>query len=150
MEEDPARVEEGECGLLAGTEGGDEAEEEADGKDEDAESDGLIAPVDEEKGKRKDEAGECEGFVGFDLEGVVRGLKGFGERDEVEEDGGDGGGDGELTPAGPGVRWRRCERSRENGERGDAVEEYRNSEPKEGHRGLREADGDWLPEISIA
>jgi hypothetical protein len=35
--------------LLAGMEGWDEAEKEADGKDEDAEGDGFVSPVDDEE-----------------------------------------------------------------------------------------------------
>ncbi len=55
VEEDPAGVELGEGrGLLAGAEGGDEAEEEADGQDEDAEGDCLVAPVDQQEGHGED------------------------------------------------------------------------------------------------
>ena len=50
VEEDPVGVGELE-GLVAGTEGGDQGEEDDDGEDEDAEGDGLVAPVDEEEGQ---------------------------------------------------------------------------------------------------
>jgi len=46
----------------------------------------------------------------------------------MEEDGGDGGRDGDVTPAGAVV-----EGSRQYGERGYAVEKDRDSEPEEGH-----------------
>ena len=129
MEEDPAGVEAGKDGLLAGTEGGDEAEQEADGQDEDAEGDGVVARVDEEEGDGEEEAEEGLGFVGVDGEAMVGGVEHLGERDEVEEDGGGGGGDGDVTPAGAVVEGRGQDR-----ERGDAVEEDRDSEPEEGHR----------------
>jgi hypothetical protein len=51
VQEDPTCVDDGKRGaFLAGMEGGHETEEEADGKDEDAEGDGFIAPVDQKKG----------------------------------------------------------------------------------------------------
>jgi len=59
----------------------------------------------------------------------VGGVEHLGERDEVEEDCGDGGGDGDVPPAGTVV-----EGGRQNRERGDAVEKDRDSEPEEGHR----------------
>ena len=100
VEEDPAGVEHGEGGaLLAGVEGGDEAEKEADGQDEDAERDGPVSPVDDEKGDGEEEAEEGLGLVGVDGKAMVGGVEHLGERDEVEEDGGDGGGDGDVTPA---------------------------------------------------
>ena len=130
MEEDPAGVDQGDGGaLLAGMEGGDEAEKEGDGEDEDAEGDGLVASEDEEEGEGEEEAEEGEGLVGVDGEAMVGGVEHLGERDEVEEDGGGGGGDGDVTPAGAIV-----ECGGQDGERGNAVEENRDSEPEEGHR----------------
>ena len=129
VEEDPAGVEEGEGGvLLARMEGGDENEEEADGEDEDAERDGFVTAVDEEEGQSEDEAEEGLGLVGVDGQAMVGGVEHLGERDEVEEDGGDGGGDGDVTPAGTVV-----ERDGQNREGGDAVEKNRDSEPEERH-----------------
>ena len=76
--------------------------------------------------------------MGVDGEAVVGGVEHLGQGDEVEEEGGGGGGDGDVTPAGAVV-----EGGRENGERGNAVEEDRDSEPEEGH-GLFMRDGtDW-------
>ena len=109
-------------------EGGDEAEEEADGEDEDAQGDGFVAPIDEEKGAGEEEAEEGLSLVGVDWEAMVGGVEHLGEGDEVEEDGGDGGGDGDVTPARAVV-----EGSGQNRERGYAVEEDRDSEPEEGH-----------------
>jgi len=130
VEEDPAGVDHRESGaLLAGMECGDETEEKADGEDEDAESDGAVTAVDEEEGYGEEEAEEGEGFVGVDGEAVVGGVEHLGERDEVEEDGSGGGRDGDVTPVGTVV-----EGGRQNGERGYAVEEDRDSEPEEGHR----------------
>jgi hypothetical protein len=118
-------VEEGKGGiLLAWMEGGDEAEEEADGQNEDADGDGFVAQVDDEEGDGEEEAEEGLGLVSVDGQGVVGGVEHLGERDEVEEDGGDGGGDGDVTPSGPIVEG--CGQDRE---RGYAVEEDRDSEP---------------------
>ena len=129
MEEDPAGVDQGEGrALLAGVKGRDEAEKKRDGEDEDAEGDGLVTPVDEEEGYGEEEAEEGEGFVSVDGEAVVSGVEHLGQRDEVKEDGGDGGWDGEMTPAGAVV-----ESSGQNRERGYAVEKNRDSEPEEGH-----------------
>jgi hypothetical protein len=58
----------------------------------------------------------------------VGGVEGFGEGDEVEDDGGDGGGDGDVAPAGAVIEG--CGQDRECG---DAVEENSDSEPEEGH-----------------
>ena len=130
MEEDPAGVNHGEGGVfLAGVEGGHEAKEEADGKDEDAEGDGFVSPIDQEKRQGENEAEEGLGLMSVYGEAVVGGVESLGEGDEVEEDGGDGGGDGDVTPAGAVV-----EGSGQNRERGNAVEKDRDSEPEEGHR----------------
>jgi hypothetical protein len=129
VKEDPSAVDEGEGGaLLAGAKGGEEAEKEADGEQEDAEGDGLIAPVDDEEGDGEEEAEKGLGFVSVDGEAVMGGVEHLGERDKVEEDGGDGGRDGDVAPAGTVVEGRRqdCERS-------DAVEENRDFEPQERH-----------------
>ena len=115
-------------GLLTGAEGGDEAEEEADGQDENAEGDGAVSPVDEEEGQGEEESEECLGFVGVDREAVVGGVEHLGERDEVEQKCGYGGRDGDMAPAGTVVEGRR-----EDGQRGDAIEENGDSEPEEGH-----------------
>ena len=61
-------------------------------------------------------------------EAMVGGVEHLGERDKVEEYGGNGGGDGDVTPTGPVVQG-----GRQNRERGYAVEEDRDSEPEEGH-----------------
>lgn len=129
MKEDPAgvQVRERRC-LFAGAEGGDEAKEEADGQDEDAKRDGLVASVDEEEGQGEDEAEERLGLVGVDGEAVMCGVEHLDQRDEVEEERGGSGGDGDVTPAGTVVQ--RC---RKDGERGNTVEENRDSEPEEGH-----------------
>lgn len=130
MEEYPSAVDEWEGGcFLARVEGGDETEEEADGKDEDTKGDSLVSPVDEKEGAGEEEAEEGLGLVRVDRETVMGGVEHLGERDEVEEDGGDGGGDGDVTPAGAVV-----EGGGQNGKRGYAVEEDRDSEPEEGHR----------------
>lgn len=52
----------------------------------------------------------------------------LGKRDEVEEDGGDGGGNGYVTPAGAVV-----EGGGQDRKRGDAVEKDRDSEPEKRH-----------------
>jgi len=79
VEEDPSVVNEWEGGsLLTGVKGGDEAEEEADGKDEDAEGDGLISPVDKKKGAGEEKAKEGLSFVGVDGEAVVGGAEHLG------------------------------------------------------------------------
>jgi hypothetical protein len=66
--------------------------------------------------------------VGIDGQAMVGGIEHLSEGDEVEEDGGDGGRDGDVTPAGAVV-----EGCGQNGERGNAVEKDRDSEPEEGH-----------------
>ena len=63
-----------------------------------------------------------------DGQGAVGGDEGFGDGDEVEEDAEHGGGDGDVSPARPVI-----ERGRQHRERGNAVEEDRDSEPEEGH-----------------
>ena len=101
MEEDPAGVEDRKGGaLLPGVEGGEETEEEADGKDEDAERNRLVSPIDDEERKGKEEAEKRLGLVSVDWQAMVGSVEHLGERDEVEEDGCDGGGDGDVTPAG--------------------------------------------------
>jgi len=62
VEEYPDAAVEHKAGLLlAGGEGGNEPEKKDDGEDEDAERDGLVSPVDDEKGsgenKRKKDFG---------------------------------------------------------------------------------------------
>ena len=127
VEEDPAGVEGGEGGgFLTGMEGRDKAEEEADGQNEDAERDGFVTGVDDEEGCGEEEAEKGLGFVGVDREAMVGGVEHLGEGDEVEENGGDGGGDGDVTPAGTVV-----EGGGKDGECGYAVEEDRDSEPEE-------------------
>jgi hypothetical protein len=64
---------------------------------------------------------------------MVGGVEHLGQRDEVKEDGGDGGWDGDVPPAGTVV-----EGSGQNRERGYAVEKDCDSEPEEGHRKVRE------------
>ena len=134
MEKDPAGVDHrngyGESrALLAGMEGGDEAEKEADGEDEDAEGDGLVSPIGNEKGQREEETQESLGFVAVDRKVVVGGVEHLGERDEVEENGGDGSGDSDVTPLGAVIKG-----GGQNRKRGYAVEENRDSEPEEGHK----------------
>jgi len=116
--------------LEAGIEGGQETEEEGYRKQEDSERECAVTPVDEEEGESEEQAQEGLGLVGVDGQGVVGGREHFGERDEVKKESGDGGGDGEMTPAGTVVEGRRQDR-----ERGDAVEEDRDSKPKERHMG---------------
>jgi hypothetical protein len=80
MQEDPAGVELGEGrGLLARVEGGDETEEETDGQDKDAEGDGFIAPIDEEKGSGEEETEEGLRLVGIDREGMMGGVEHLGQ-----------------------------------------------------------------------
>jgi hypothetical protein len=137
VEEDPDAAVEDEAGLLpTGVEGGDEAEEEDDGQDEDAERDGAVAPIDDEEGGGEEEGKKDLELVGVYWEAVVGGVEHLGQRDEVEEECGGGGGDGDVTPAGTVV-----ERCREDGERGYAVEEDRDSEPEERHNYLCGWDG---------
>jgi hypothetical protein len=129
VQEDPTRVDDGKCGaFLAGMKGGDETEEEADGKDENAQGDGFVSPIDEEEGAGKEKAKEGLGLVGVDWQSMVGGVEHLGQGDEVEEDGGEGGRDGDVPPAGPVVQSGGQDR-----ERGYAVEEDRDSEPEEGH-----------------
>ena len=82
----------------------------------------------EEEGEGKEEAEEGLGLVSVDRETMVRGVQHFGERDEMKEHGGDGGGDGDMSPAGAVIQG-----GGQNRERGYAVEEDRDSEPEEGH-----------------
>ncbi len=131
MEEDPAGVV-GENSLLAAAEGGNQREQESDGEDEDAQGHRSVAGVDGEKYRHQKDCQQGEGLVGFDRQEVVCGVEGLGEGDEVEEDGGDGGGDGDMPPAGAVVQ--SCGQYRESG---DAVEENRDSEPKERHTRVR-------------
>jgi hypothetical protein len=129
VQEDPTRVDDGKCGaFLAGMKGRDETEEEADGKDEDAQGDGLVSPIDEEEGAGKEEAKEGLGLVSVDWQSMVGGVEHLGQGDEVEEDGGEGGRDGDVPPAGAVV-----EGGGQDRERGYAVEEDRDFEPEEGH-----------------
>ncbi len=66
--------------------------------------------------------------MGFYGEAVVGGVEHLRERYEVEEDSGDGGGDGDVAPAGTVIEG--CGQDREGG---DAVEQDSDSEPEEGH-----------------
>jgi hypothetical protein len=59
---------------------------------------------------------------------MMSGIEHLGEGDEVEEDGGDGSGDGDVAPPRTII-----EGGRQHGERGYTVEEDRDSEPEEGH-----------------
>jgi hypothetical protein len=62
-------------------------------------------------------------------ERAVGGGEGFCDGDEVEEDTGECGGDRDVAPTGAVVEGRGQDR-----ERGDAVEDDRDSEPEEGHK----------------
>lgn len=66
--------------------------------------------------------------MGIDGEAVVGGVEHLGERDEVEDECGNSGRDGDVPPAGTVVEGRR-----EDGQRGDAIEENGDSEPEKGH-----------------
>jgi hypothetical protein len=130
VQEEPAGVDAGELsGFDAGAEGGQKPHEEGEGEEKDAEREGAKTGVDEQEGEREEEAEERLGLVGIDGQAMVGGVEHLRERDEVEEDAAGGGGDGEMTPAGAVV-----ERRRQHREGGDAVEEDRDSEPKERHR----------------
>src|SRR3954453_5704954 len=59
---------------------------------------------------------------------MVGGIENLGGGDEVKEDGGDSGRDGDVAPPGAIV-----DGSGQNGERCYAVEKDRDSEPEEGH-----------------
>jgi hypothetical protein len=129
VEKDPAGVEGGKGGtLLTGTKRGNETEEKGDRKDKDADGDGFVATVNDKKGDGEEKAEEREGLVGVDRETMMGGIEHLRQRDEVEEDGGSGGRDSDVTPAGAVV-----EGGGQDRERGYAVEEDRDSEPKEGH-----------------
>ena len=130
MEEDPAVVDEWEAGcLLAGVEGRDQAQKETDWKNEDAEGDGFVSPVDQQESDGEEEAEESLGLVGIDGKTVMGSVEHLSERDKVEEDGSDSSGDGDMTPTRAVV-----EGGGQNGKRGYAVEEDRDSEPEERHR----------------
>ena len=130
--------------LVAGAEGGEHAEEEDDGEDEDADGYAAIAGVDAEEDKGEDEGEEGEDLVGFDGQAMVGCVEGFGEGDEVEEGGGDGGGDGYLAPGVAVV-----EGGGQDRERGYAVEENRDSKPKEGHwANMQYIRRLWLPRLN--
>lgn len=73
------------------------------------------------------------------------GVEHLGKRDEVEEERRNGCGDGDVAPAGAVV-----ERCREDGERGNAVEKDRDSEPKEGHGFISVAAVNWPQTTSIS
>jgi hypothetical protein len=64
---------------------------------------------------------------------MVGSVEHLAKGDEVEEDCGSGGRDGEVTPARPVV-----EGCGQDSERGYAVEEDRDSEPEEGHGKVRQ------------
>lgn len=64
--------------------------------------------------------------MGIDGEGVVGGVEHLGQRDEVEQQRGDGSGYGDVAPAGPLV-----ERGGQDSERGYTVKKDRDSEPEE-------------------
>jgi hypothetical protein len=135
VEEDPTGMEDGEgCALLPGVEGGEETEEEADWKDEDSERNRLVSPINDEEREGEEEAEEGLGLVSVDWQAMVGSAEHLGERDKVEEDSCDGGGDGYVTPAGPVV-----EGGGQDRERGYAVEEDRDSEPEERHNELSQA-----------
>jgi hypothetical protein len=130
VQKNPTRVDDGKrSAFLAGMEGGDQTEKKADGKNKDAQGDGFVSPIDEEESADKEKAEKGLGLVGVDWQSMVGGVEHLGERDEVEEDGGDRGGDGNVPPAGAVV-----ERGGQDRKRGYAVEEDRDSEPEEGHR----------------
>jgi hypothetical protein len=92
--------------LLARVEGGEEAKEEADRKDEDTKGYSFVAPVDQEKRQCEKEAEKGLGLVSVHGEAMVGGVEHLGEGDKVEEYGGDGGGDGAVPPAGSIVQGR--------------------------------------------
>ena len=130
MEEDPdAAVDDKPGSFAAGVEGRDEAENEDDRQDEDAKGDGFEAQVDEQEGGGEYKGEEYLEFVDVDRQAVVGCVEHLGQGDEVEEEGCGGGGDSQVAPAGAVV-----ERDRENGKRGNAVEENRDSEPEDRHR----------------
>ena len=83
------------------------------------------------------------GLVGIDGQRVVRGVEHLGQRDEVEEHAHDGERDGEMPPARTVV-----ERRWQHRERGNAVEEDRDSEPEEGHGRRRRRCGGTFVSIS--
>jgi hypothetical protein len=130
VEEDPGGAErqEGLGAVQAGTEGGEDAEQEGQGKDEDAESDGAEAEIDGHEGEGEQEGEEGLELVGLDGQAVVGGDEHLDERDEVEEHSEDGRGDGDGAPAGTVV-----ERRGQDRECSDAVEKDRDFEPEERH-----------------
>ena len=84
----------------------------------------------DEKRGAEEQAEHREALVRVDGQGVVRGVEHLGQRDEVEEDGGEGRGHRYVTPARAVI-----ERGRQHRERGNAVEKNRDSEPEKGHCG---------------
>jgi len=146
MKKDPSSVEMRKCRcFFAGTEGGDEAEQEADGEDKDAEGDGFVAPGNEQESQCEKKAEERLGFVGINGKTVVRRVEHLDERDEVEEDRRGGCRNSNMPPTGTVIQ--RC---RKDSERGNAVEENRDSEPEEGHEILLMAGGNWPQSSSIS
>jgi hypothetical protein len=130
MKEDPACMDQGKgSDLLAGVEGGDEAEQKTDGKDEDAERYSLVAPVDKEEGQSQQQTEESLSLVCVDRQSMVSGVEHLGQGDEVEEDSSESGRDGDMPPTGAVVQSRGQYR-----ERGYTVKQDRDSEPEKGHR----------------
>ena len=73
-------------GFLRGAEGGDDREEDDDGKEKDAEGYGFVAPVDQQKGESEEQHNVKEEPAGAD-EGIGNGfVAGMERRDEGEED----------------------------------------------------------------
>lgn len=128
MKEYPAGMDEWEGILRGRVKGGNKAEQEANWEDKDTEGDRLVAPVDEEQGTGEEQTEQGLGLVGVDGKTMVRGVKHFGEGDEVEENGGDSGRDSNMPPARAVI-----ECGGQDRERGYTVEKDGDSEPEEGH-----------------
>jgi hypothetical protein len=133
VEEDPDSVELREWeGFLSGFEDGDEAEQEGKRKEEDAERDSPVSPIDKQKRESKEKAEKRLRLVGVDGKAMMRGVEHLRERNEVEEKCRHGCRNGDVPP--PGTVIERC---REDRQRGDAIKQNRDSKPKKRHANNR-------------
>jgi hypothetical protein len=128
VEEYPAGADGSGESFLPRAEGCQHGEHEGDRQDEDSQRDAAVPRVDDQKSEREDKRKQRLDFVGLDRKTMVGGVKRLGERYEVEESCGYGGGDGEATPA-----WAVVERRGQHREGCYAVQDNRESEPEESH-----------------
>src|SRR5580658_2449842 len=109
---------------------GHEREQRRDGEKKNPEGDSPIDGGEDKECCAEEKAKHREALVRVDGQGVVRGVEHLGQRNEVKEDGDEGCGHGQVTPARAVI-----ERGRQHRERGDAVEKNRDSEPEKSHCG---------------